>query len=325
MHRYLLLLVIACLYSQTATALSFEHYGCNFQNVQGTTAFTADLATAPIGSQVGTFEASGTVTHCVRQPGDAYRYVRIALEKQLPYTTGHALPCRTTIPNIELRFNGACLEGNAAYGPTLIVADSLGTFPQYLKSDPAAIIKVGPVPPGNYNLAPIDTSLVAVVPVVRNDVVKRLGVNLPSDGGSAGSDACSLVSTNVNVDFGEVSDVGGTQPFSLEFGNCSDINNAVDYVFATALKFSSERIRSDGTALRNGTCTNCAKGIQIRLKNANGRYIDLSKLNSLSGNGTSFTDDGFRQNFTAELERNPDEAQTPGTINTQLVFETVLD
>ncbi|NUU34856.1 fimbrial protein [Pseudomonas sp. C2B4] len=227
----------------------------------------------------------------------------------------------TTVPGIEL-WGDTCRNPTLA-GHAFFLVNGTGAVGNS-QAGPYRFVKVGSVPVGPHTLKPTYNHLYSRDNYRRPETLIRHEI-LPFDGGETPVNSCSLVSTDIKVDFGEISNVGGSQPFSIEFGNCGGANNVVDYVFSTALTFRSPRIRSDGTALRNGTCTNCAKGIQVRLKNNNGQYLDLSKKNSLADNGLAFTADGFRQSFTAELHRNPDEAQTPGAINTLLVFETVLE
>lgn len=313
MYRFFILLIFACGYTKTANALSFSNGGCNFEDVRGEITILADIATAPIGSTVGEYYFKATHT-CTR----GAIVVLIAGEQTAGSTSSR---CRTTVPGIEL-WGDTCRNPTLA-GHAFFLVNGTGAVGNS-QAGPYRFVKVGSVPAGPYTLRPTYNHIYSRDNYRRPETLIR-HEPLSFDGGETPVNSCSLVSTDVKVDFGEVSDVGGSQPFSIEFGNCGGRDNVIDYLFSTALTYRSDRIRSDGSALRNSTCANCAKGIQIRLKNAFGQYIDLSKPNSLFDNGSAFTADGFKQSFTAELHRNLDEVLTPGAINTQLVFETVLE
>lgn len=323
MFRHLLLAAFVCLGSQTASALSFDFHGCRFEDVKGQINFTADLATAPIGAQVAEFDASGTIKKCGVVNGFRARR-ELYLEMQ-PYSTDNRL-CMTTIPNIELRFaSGFCSGNEGDAGPLLFGNEVNGTYPQFQQSTHMTFVKVGPVPPGHYILAPLDTSLVAFL-MGTLTYWYRLNLQLPVEGGDVEVASCSLFSTDIKVDFGNASEPNREKPFNIEIGNCIDSADVANYVAATSLSFHSERISADGWTLRNGNCADCASGVQIALKDGRGNAINLNQRYALKRHSAVVTSPtGLTLNFSAELQENPNEALMPGAIDTQLVFETILE
>lgn len=323
MYRNLLLIAFACLGSQTAAALSFPFHGCQFEDAKGQITFTADLAIAPIGAQVATLEASSNITKCSLVNG--FRALReVYLEKQSYIADNRS--CQTTIPNIEMRFPSGFCSGNAGdAGPLLFGNDMNGTYPQFRHSSNMTFVKVGPVPPGHYNLAPLDASLVGFL-MGTLTYWYRLNLQLPIEGGNIEVASCSLISTDLKVDFGTTSEPSGEKPFSIEIGNCTDLADVASYVAATSLRFYSERIAADGWALRNGNCSNCAQGIQVALKDGGGHAINLNQAYALKNHSAIATSpNGLVLTFAAELQKNPTQELVPGVIDTQLVFETTQE
>ena len=179
--------------------------------------------------------------------------------------------------------------------------------------------------PGNYVLKPYESKLYErwfiYEGVSRNSIL--LGT---SNGGGTIITTCSLVNNDILVNFGEVSEAKDSERFNIEFFGCTNQADSRQFNDTVSLSFRSERIRADGTALQNNICANCAKGLQIALKDGAGKPIDLWKRYKLSGNGAStVTPIELVYGFIAELQSNPNEKLAGGKIDSQLVFETIVE
>ncbi|WPO98741.1 hypothetical protein SFA35_19235 [Pseudomonas sp. HR96] len=137
--------------------------------------------------------------------------------------------------------------------------------------------------------------------------------------------SCSLTSRNVPVDFGRSAAPGDERPFSIIYGSCTDQADAERYNDAISLRFTSAQINPDGS-LNNSNCGDCASGVRIAIQDSNGTPIPLTANYKLNTNPGRLIDaGGVRYEFLAQLQDKPGESKKAGRIDTQLVFETIME
>ncbi|MDI3399276.1 fimbrial protein [Pseudomonas sp. V88_4] len=318
MHRYVLIGLPIAIFSPMVNA------GCVFSEMDIKTEIFADVTTAPIGSEVGTFTITATTTSCSFSSSITHRSSTLHLVSQP--VNGDDRKCATTVPGISLANKTSFCHSNYTFaGPVLFGLPIPSNQPQtFTRTIP--YVKTGKIPPGVYALNIKDPRLVEVENHGGGANGHRgVGQRYFQPGELIGT-ACSLTNAETLVDFGAVPATGAVKPFSIEFSNCTDQKDAANYDAAVSLRFRTENINKDGSALRNNSCIECSKDLQIALKNGDGSPVDLSKTYKLSNNKSKeIRNDGILYNFLAELQDAPGAEASPGRIDAQLVFETTVE
>lgn len=308
-------------------AAADHDYGttCTFEEFSFTSYITADIAAARIGDVVGRFEARAVVpTLC--GIGSYSAAVYLPAQPRISPSV-----CLTTVPGINMQANFCSnSQPGRLVGPSVFFLPNNGgarypyTFVQTFN-----YIKSAQVPPGVYNLAPqqlAPLSVRRVHPLNGGYSFYNFTAQVTTGPVEIIGTTCSLVSSNVVVDFGEFSDESVSKDFQIAFDSCTSGADALAYNQAVSFKFVSERIRPDGSALLNGTCASCAKGIQVELQDGTGRDINLAQPFKLASNGAvEIRPNGLVHNFRANIRNNPDQPRSPGLLDTQLTFETVIE
>lgn len=296
---------------------------CQFDELYANSVVTADLVSSKPGDVVGYHEFGWTTTGC-KPPTTVYNQDFYISYLGAGGTTG----CVTTITAFYLDVSpNVCAPTTHGSVNTKIKLDQ--PFPQsgYVRKNFIRNNYALP-PPGNYVLKPHESKLYYLwYTGTTSPGVGRTSILLGvTQGGGTVITTCTLVNTNIVVDFGEVSEAKASEPFDIEFSGCTDQADAKRYNDTVSLSFVSDQIRPDGSALRNKSCTDCAKGLQIALKDGGGKPIDLSKHYKLSTNGAStVSPTGLKYGFIADLQRNHDEPLFGGSINTNLTFVTTVE
>lgn len=320
MYRYLILCLAIMMHGSYALA-DYEGISCRYSSLEAVTAISSDVAVAPIGAEVGTLTLTGGVSSCTN--GQYINAVALVLAPQ-PFE-GATRYCKTTVDGISLNVERSqCTHPVAGTGPTV-------GFVPWPFQEPSTMtktftyIKTGIVAPGIHMLGPKEPYLAEYIrDIYQGTTLSGLSYVFPP--GEVVGTACVLVQPNVSVDFGTVTSAGVIQPFAIEFGSCSSREDALAYNSAFSLRFHSERINVDGSALKNNLCGDCAQGLQIALTDGRGTAVDLSKTYKLSTNGSiDIGQNGLIYNFFAELQDAPGEQVLPGKIDAQLVFETIIE
>lgn len=312
------------MYGLPAHAITWPGLGCDVESISAeSTVFTSDLASAAQGSVVGNYVITLRVNSCNNsQP----RSIALPMQPQGKVYGNNA--CLTSVPGIELftQSIGVACSTPGIQGPIIATLPSTFSSP-ITRVITLNYIKTGPVPQGVHKLEP---AKVSPFYYGQNEGTSEgwltLDHEVPSDPGNIISTTCSLATTHIAVDFGNDAKVEDIQNFEMEFDNCTDLSDARNYHTAVSLNFHSERLRADGAAVRNNACTDCAQGIQIALKDSEGNKIDLSRSYALKNNkSASITNNRLNYRFLAELQKNEEERLKNGVIDTQLVFEAVIE
>lgn len=324
--RLLLVCFLSLFYASGVRAAGASAW-CDFDDVHSNSVMTADLATANYLDVVGYYEFGWTVSGCTSLPTPVYnREIYV-----MYWGLGGAVPyCRSTINGIYLDVSPANCATVAPFGsiPTKIYLDK--PFPQsgYARKN-FVRNEYRLSNPGAYALAPYEKRIWiswARGTTTPGAPYSNALLGVKNGEGTVIITTCTLVNSDILVDFGEVSEAGASERFNIEFSGCTDQTDSKRFNDTVSLNFRSERIRVDGSALQNNVCANCAKGLQIALKDGTGKAIDLSKRYKLSSNGsTTISPKGLKYEFIAELQNNPDETSKGGVIDTQLVFETIVE
>lgn len=327
------LLALAVLTSTAMCSEAFADIGenpCQFGPITITNNFIDDISGAPLGSEIGTVDFDITIESC-------------ALGGGVPggggfYLAGQPSPgypnwCSTTIGSVKISSgkwggNGSCSYNHSQLGS---IGPGLGDFYFEQTSYPLRYTrqlvykKVAEIPVGVTQLNLHDPRVMFGFGPNGSPYTGLVSNLATFPSGEVVGTRCSLSSSVIPVDFGQISSSGASREFEIAFGDCSGREDAVSFNNAVSVEFSSENIRADGTALLNCNAADCAKGIQIGLKDSSGRDINLLSGIKLSSNNPSISDDGLIHTFIAEVEARVDEAIEVGKIDTQLVFETVVE
>jgi type 1 fimbria pilin len=297
---------------------------CTYSNIEFTSQIFTDPAVAPIGSAIGSLTATATGT-CPQYSGGGSQLIIGLGMAAAPLAPGFGPTCQTSVPGIGIQ--GSPCYAELAYDIGLRFAYfALPTLAPETHTRVFTYIKTGTIPPGVHTLTPYRRHLSEFIRHPNNGInfYPVSGYQIPP--GEVVGTTCSLVNPDILVDFGTVSETGIERPFAIEFGNCTNQADAVAYNAAISLRFKSERINTNGSALNNNTCPNCSSNIQIALKDGNGKPVDLSKAYKLSNHGsTEVSPTGLTYKFLAALQDIPGTKATPGIIDTQLVFETAIE
>lgn len=307
---------------------------CIVQDPISSYEITADPNLANVGDVIGRLSVSITIESC-SAPGRYYTGVYLGVQPLDPLASNIRV-CQTTVSGIGITHGGAGGEcrwnyvGGSFRGPIVGVnindrAPSFGTFPVTKEHD-FQLVKTGPIPAGVHQVSIKNSNLALESRYELNGTLLYFSGNYATipPGELIGSN-CSLATTLVPVDFGDVVGTGASRSFQIEFDSCTDQQDASAYNNAISLAFSSERIRPDGSALRNCTMSDCAQGVQVELQDVNGSSISLTNPYKLSGNSPVIGQNGLVYTFNAEIKPNPDETLRGGKIDTQLVFETIVE
>lgn len=335
MRRCLLILLSVFLYSSSATALelSFRPPGFNVRTCQldepvVVTRITADPVLANIGDVIGEVEFAVNILNCDSHVSAPHGSVTFGLVIQ-PVYPGVLFNCRTTLGAVSFDASsgggnfGNCITQGVPVGPGIADFHTSGTFPVTTRRV-FSLIKRQAIPPGIHQISFVNTGVVGVLN--SGGWTQSAPVDFTVPPGEIIGTECSLVTTNVVVDFGNVSDVGAIEPFEIGFDSCTDQADAMDFHDAIALSFRNEKVRADGTALLNGNCATCATGVQVGLQDGLGSPINLNMPYALSSNPSVVIGPAaLTYTFMAELQNNPDEPRDGGAINTQMVFDIVVE
>lgn len=298
---------------------------------------TSDTSLAKIGDVIGDFTVNGSVD-CPRGTGQVYALVvDLGLQSIDPLSPGNHWRCQTTVSGIAFEYTAGvgaainrCIAAHAApttpAGPVIeiLLTTNPNVFPKPF-SRSFNLIKTGTIPAGINVLGPANPSI-------------QLGGQLANGGwqfsdsesdtlppGEVIGTTCSLATTVIPVDFGEAT-LGDSKSFMISFDSCTDQQDAVAYNNAVSLEFiSGQAILPDGSALRNCTDSDCAKGLQIELQDGNGLPINLITPYKLSANNPVVGANGLDYTFNAQLQVKPSEPLAGGKIDTQLVFNTIIE
>lgn len=337
MCRYLLILLSFFLYSSSSNAsidMIFDTSGgvkrCQFDPPTSNIQITADPVLANIGDQIGTMELGFTATGCDNSGTSGP--VFLFLSAQPYYDLGVSrYSCKTTLSSVSFETTGGgatlwgCRASGYPGGPVLGTFPSSGPFPIVFNST-YPLIKRAAIPPGILQISLVSPGLVGLLRGSSDHQSRPISFTFPP--GEIIGTACSLATTNVLVDFGEVSDsdVGRVESFEIGFDSCTDQADAMAFNDAVSLSFHHERVRGDGAALQNGICANCAEGIQVGLQDGRGTPINLNTSYALSSNPSVVVgQNSLNYTFGAQLQNNPDESRKAGAIDTQLIFETIVE
>lgn len=336
MRRCLLILLSFFLYSSSVTALdlSFRVSGypvrtCELDEPVVETRITADPVLANIGDVIGEISFSTNVLNCDSSASAPHGNVFFGLVIQPAYP-GVTYNCRTTLGAISFDSRSGvvgslqnCLNPGVPVGPGLVGFNTIGPFPHASRAV-FSLIKRQAIPPGIHQISFVNPGVVGVLNV--SGWTQSAPVDFTIPPGEIIGTECSLVTTNVVVDFGNVSDVGAIEPFEIGFDSCTDQADAMEFHDAIALSFRNEKVRADGTALQNGNCAMCATGVQVGLQDGVGAPINLNMPYALSSNPSVVIGPAaLTYTFMAQLQNNPDEPRDGGAINTQMVFDIVVE
>lgn len=326
MVRFVIIFFLMFYYSAGARAAGASP-ACYFDNLYSRSVMTGDFASAKLHEVVGYFEYGWTVSNCDNVPGAPYgsaAYVGYYGPGGIgdPY-------CTSTISGIYLDVSPSYCRVDAPFGSMTTVIRIDQPFPQsgYIRKN-FVRNQYQLSAPGNYKLGPkLNTLYLGWYRGTTTPTNPYLHVLLHAgDEGPAIITTCSLVNTDILVNFGEVSEANASEPFDIEFSGCTNQADTKRFNDSVSLSFVSDDIRADGSALLNKSCANCAKGLQIALKDGKGTPINLSKSYKLSSNGSStISPTGLKYGFIADLQRNPDQALSGGNINTNLTFVTSIE
>ncbi|MDR6915967.1 type 1 fimbria pilin [Pseudomonas sp. 3296] len=315
-------LLFICFFSLSYSSGAYAIF-CQFDELYANSVVTADLITSKPGDVVGYHEFGWTTTGC-QPPTPVYNQDFYISYLGKGGTTG----CITTISGVYLDASPD-LCSPATYGSVSTKIKLDQSFPQsgYARRNFVRNSYALP-PPGNYVLKPYESKLYYLWYVgTTSPGVGRTSILLGvTQGGGTVITTCSLVNSNIVVDFGEISEAKASEPFDIEFSGCTNQADTKRFNDTVSLSFVSDQIRADGSALRNKSCAYCAKGLQIALKDGSGKPIDLTKNYKLSSNGAStISPTGLKYGFIADLQRDLDEALSGGSIDTNLTFVTTVE
>ncbi|ARU88918.1 fimbrial protein [Pseudomonas sp. M30-35] len=305
---------------------------CPFNDIASTYSYFGDPALANVGDVIGMFDIDITVTGCSQSLTDLIIY-RLGAQPVDPLANSPRM-CETTVYGVGLRSAGeSCASyypGNYSTGPGVgdLRPIPIGSRVSVV-SKSFELVKTGEIPVGPSQLS------------LKNSTLSVVGLDVFVGGGNSATfqlsqlgaippgeiigTECSLATTNINVPFGDISGVGATESFDVVFDSCTDQLDATGYNNSVSLAFSSQRIKPDGSALLNCSDADCAKGIQIELQNKDNTPISLTAPYRLSSNTPVFGPNGLTYTFNAQIKENPGEAMDGGKIDTQLVFETIVE
>ncbi|NWC77453.1 type 1 fimbrial protein [Pseudomonas sp. P7759] len=336
MLRYLVILnlFVFLLFSGVARA-DYGHNPCTLGPVTSTFNVTSDPALANIGDLIGVYTIEGSVVEC--GPAITVSTVAYFMGQQAvdPLSPGNNYRCQTTV-------SGVAYEAARPVGENSCDAESVAGAERFRRGPLIArvpltpfvfpknfsvsynIVKTGNIPAGPNVLGPLNLSIIAAG--VNGGLATFLDQNAGTlTPGEIIGTTCSLATTLVPVDFGDAT-IGDTESFAISFNSCTDQQDAVAYNNAVSLEFSSgQTIQSDGSALLNCVGTDCAKGLQIELQDGNGSPINLMAPYKLSTNNPVIGANGLDYTFNAQLQANPAEPLGGGKIDTQLVFNTIIE
>lgn len=327
------LYALATLASVVMCSQAFADIGeksCQFGPITITNSFIDDVSGAPIGTEIGTVDFDITVESCDLGNGKAGQG-GFYLAGQ-PSGTGSNW-CATTLDGVQISSGiwGGTARCSTTSSPIGAIGPGLGDFrfrdETYPKRFTGQLVyqKKGQIPDGLSQLTLHDPRILFASGQVGIAYDRLVSSVAPFPAGEVIGTKCVLSSSVIPVDFGEVSSSGAHRGFEMVFSDCSGREDAVAFNNAVSIEFRSENIREDGSALLNCNSAGCAKGVQIGLKDSGGRDINLLSGIKLSTNNPSVSDDGLTHTFSAELEARVDEAIEAGKIDTQLVFETVVE
>jgi len=319
---------IAALASIAISSEVFADIGenpCTFGLIKITNSFIDDISGAPLGAEIGEVNFDITVDSCeIVGPGSVGGFFLAAQP-----TSNLSGWCNTTADSIQISSGGlsSCTTSSANIG---LVGPSLGFWELNGSSYPKQFV-------GRLTYRKFDQIPVGATQLSLQDPRLQFGfghngtyTGLVSDvatfpQGEVVGTKCSLSSSLIPVDFGPISNSGASKEFEIAFSDCGSREDATAFNNAVSVEFRSENIREDGTALLNCSNSDCAKGIQIGLKDSRGRSVNLLSGFKLSDNSPVITDSEVTHTFTAEVESRVDEAVAAGKIDTQLVFETIVE